>query len=80
MRGNATYIARSEDGRCVASFRAPLLDSVFSVSFPESITGAVALHRFTRMIEHEYGQRAELHIEDSFPLRGIWGEIGSERS
>jgi len=62
-------LARTEVGRCVASFQTDLLGSVFAVVFPESLTGAVALHRFVAMIEHQYGKPVELRIEEPFPVR-----------
>jgi hypothetical protein len=49
-------INRTEENRFVASFQADLLGSVFAVVFPENLTGAVALHRFATMIEHQYGK------------------------
>ena len=57
------------DGRCVATFRTDPLDAVFAVSFPENLSGAVALHRFAAMIEHEYGQPVQLRVDDQFPVR-----------
>ena len=62
-------ITRAEENRYIASFQTDLLGSVFAVVFPENITGAVALHRFTNMIEHQYGKPVELRIDDLFPER-----------
>ena len=62
-------ITRSDENRFVASFQADLLGSVFAVVFPENLTGAVALHRFATMIEHQYGKPVELRIDDPFPVR-----------
>mgnify|MGYP006308465221 CR=1 FL=1 len=62
--------ADGEEDRFIASFQADLLDSTFAVVFPESVTGAVALHRFACMIEHQYGGPVELRIdEELFPSR-----------
>ena len=71
MRGRnpVIHVARNGDGRCRASFHTDLLGAVFAVSFSESLTGAVALHRFVHMIEVEYGKPAELRIDDPFPVR-----------
>jgi hypothetical protein len=68
-RGNhpVSGIARSA-GRCIASFYTVLLDATFAVSFPENLSGAVALHRFVSMIEREYGKPVELRNDDSFPV------------
>ena len=59
-------IARSDRGECVASFRAELLGATFSVLFPESLTGAIALHRFAAMIEAQYGKPVELRLDEPF--------------
>ena len=70
MKTNGSHpvirIARSESGRCVATFRAELLGATFSVEFPESLTGAIALHRFATMIEGQYGKAVELRIDEPF--------------
>ena len=62
------------DGQFIASFQADVLGATFAVIFPENLTGAVALHRFTRMIESEYGKGVKLEIDDSlFPLKRMLG-------
>ena len=63
-------LARTEVGRCVASFQTDLLGSLYAVVFPESLTGALALHRFVAMIEHQYGKPVELRIDEPFAVRG----------
>ena len=70
MRGNCPVINISRAaGRCIASFRTELLDATFAVSFPENLSGAVALHRFASMVEREYGKPVELRIDDLFPVK-----------
>jgi len=53
--------------RFVASIRSELLDATYAVVCSQSVTGAVALHRFTRMISDAYGRQAKLRVaEDLF--------------
>ena len=54
----------SDSGRFVASFKAEVLGSTYAVIFPENITGAIALHRFVRMIEQQYGKQVEIRLAD----------------
>jgi hypothetical protein len=51
-------------GRFLATFHAPFLDATYALSFGESLTGAVALHRFACMIESQYGGKVEIRIDD----------------
>ena len=52
----------------VASFRSAFLDATYAVVFSQTITGALALHRFARMISGQYGKQVELRIaNDLFP-------------
>ena len=37
-------------GRFIASFSAEFLDATYALVFGESVTGALALHRFANMI------------------------------
>ena len=53
-----------EPGTYVASFTAPVLGATYAVVFSESITGAVALHRFATMISTDYGGKITLQIPD----------------
>ncbi len=54
----------------VASFRSEFLDATYALVFSKTITGAVALHRFARMISEQYGRQVELQIaDDLFPVR-----------
>ena len=53
-----------DSGRFVASFKAEVLGSTYAVIFPENITGAIALHRFVRMIEQQYGEQVEIQLAD----------------
>ena len=75
MRNNRTpiiTIAGIEDNpdRFVASFRSEFLDATYAVIFSQTITGAVALHRFARMISDQYGKQVELRIaNDLLPAR-----------
>ena len=56
--------------RVVAYFRSEFLDATYAVVFSKSITGAVALHRFARMISVQYSREVELQIaDDLFPVR-----------
>jgi hypothetical protein len=73
MRNSRTpviTIAGVEDNpdRFVASFRSEFLDATYAVVFSQTITGAVALHRFVQMISDQYGKQLELRIaNDLFP-------------
>jgi hypothetical protein len=51
-------------GRFVASFNAEVLGATYAVIFPETVTGAIALHRFVKMIEQQYGKQAEIRLAD----------------
>ena len=69
--------------RFVASFRSEFLDATYALVFSKSVTGAVALHRFARMISDQYGRQVELQIaDDLFPVKNkavedILNSIGS---
>ena len=59
-----------DSGRFVASFKAEVLGSTYAVIFPENITGAIALHRFVKMIEQQYGKQVEIRLADELlPFR-----------
>lgn len=47
----------------IAMFSSPVLSSTFSVVFPDSITGALALHEFADMLSTRFGQRVELNVD-----------------
>ena len=74
MRNNRAPVIRisavkDTAGKFIASFHSEFLDATYSLLFNESITGAVALHRFARMIESQYGCAVELQIVDEvFPM------------
>ena len=51
-------------GRHLATFHTPFLDATYALSFGESVTGAVALHRFACMIESQYGGKVEIRIDE----------------
>ena len=54
----------------VAMFASPVLASTFSVVFPDSITGAIALHDFANMLHLHFGRSVELRLDtDLFPPR-----------
>ena len=54
----------------VAVFSSPILGSTFSVVFPDSVTGAIALHDFAEMLRLRFGKPVELVLEtDLFPMR-----------
>ena len=62
--------ADGESGRYIASFQSDLLGATYAVVFRESVTGAVALHRFVTMIEGQYGKPIELRVDtDLIPFR-----------
>jgi len=73
MRNNRTpviTIAGVEDNpdQFIASFRSEFFDATYAVVFSQTITGAVALHRFVQMISGQYGKQVELRIaNDLFP-------------
>ena len=75
MRNNRTPVINiagvdENSNRFVASFRAEFLDATYAVVFSQTITGAVALHRFARMISDQYGRQVELQIaDDLFPVK-----------
>jgi hypothetical protein len=52
----------------VAAFTSEFLGATFAVTFPETITGAVALHTFAEMIRKQYGESADIIIPDGLPL------------
>ena len=53
-----------EPGAYVASFTAPVLGATYAVVFSETVTGAVALHRFADMIANHYAGKVTLQIPD----------------
>ena len=54
----------------IALFSAPVLSSVFAAVFPDSITGALALHDFVESLRLRYGRPVEIRLEtDLFPPR-----------
>ena len=66
----------------VAVFSSEFLGATFSVTFPETITGAVALHTFAEMIRKQYGPAVDIIIPDGLslpqnsPVRDMLSEIG----
>ena len=71
MRNNRAPVIRisavkDTAGKFIASFHSEFLDATYSLLFNETVTGAVALHRFARMIERQYGAEVELQIVDEF--------------
>ncbi len=75
MKNNRTpviTIAGDENNpdRFVASFRSEFLDAIYAVVFSQTITGAVALHRFVQMISGQYGRQVKILIaNDLFPAK-----------
>lgn len=47
----------------LAIYSSPVLSSSFSVVFPDSVVGAVALHDFAEMLRLRYGKPVELRVE-----------------
>ena len=59
-----------DSGSYIAMFSSPVLASTFSVVFPDSITGALALHEFADMLRMRFGRPVELQLDtDLFPPR-----------
>ncbi len=53
-------------GQYIATFLSEVLGATFSVVFPETITGAVALHTFAEMIRSYYGHAVEISLPIPF--------------
>ena len=54
----------------LAHFSSSFMGATFSVLFPDSITGALALHGFAEMLRLYYGRPVELVLEhDLFPMK-----------
>ena len=54
----------------VAHLSSPFLGSTFSLLFPDSITGALALHSFAEMLRLHYGNPVQLQLDnDLFPVK-----------
>ena len=59
-----------ESDTYIAMFDSPVLSSTFCVVFPDSVTGALALHEFADMLQMRFGRPVELHQNtDLFPVR-----------
>jgi len=57
-------------GRFIASFNAEFLNATYALTFSESVTGALALHRFAQMIENQYGKQVNIQLPDELlPFR-----------
>ena len=74
MRSNTPIIritgVDDDPDRFVASFRSEFLDATYAVVFSQTITGALALHRFAGMISDQYGKQVELRIANElFPVK-----------
>ena len=75
MRANNVPVIRitavdEKPNRFVASLRSEFLDATYAVVFSQTVTGAVALHRFARMISELHGRQATLQIaDDLFSVR-----------
>ena len=70
----------------VAAFRSEFLNATYAVLFPQTVTGAVALHRFATMISSQYGKQVEIQVpNDLYPVRNkaikdILNSIGQPES
>ena len=54
----------------IATFNSPVLSSTFCLVFPDSVTGAIALHDFADMLHQHFGRSVALHLDtDLFPVR-----------
>ena len=59
-----------DPGHYIATFDSPVLSSTFCVVFPDSVTGAIALHDFADMLHQHFGRPVELHLDtELFPVR-----------
>ena len=68
--GLAITIRPVHNDRYIALFSSPILSSTFSVVFPDSITGALALHDFAEMIRLRYDRPVEIELNlDEFVPR-----------
>lgn len=54
-------------GQFIASFNAEFLNATYALTFGESVTGALALHRFAQMIEDQYGKQVIIQLLDEVP-------------
>ena len=64
----------------VATFHSDVLGATFSVTFRETITGAVGLHTFAEMLRKQYGCAFEIAIMDVFGLphnSALWDVLKS---
>ena len=52
-----------DSGSYVAMFSSPVLSSTFCVVFPDSITGALALHEFSDMLHLRFDRSVEFHLD-----------------
>ena len=62
------YPLRENPSQYVAAFHSEVLGATFSVTFKETITGAVALHTFAEMLREHYGCPVDIAIMDGFGL------------
>ena len=62
------YPVSDSRSQYVAVFSSEFLGATFSVMFPETITGAVALHTFAEMIRKQYGPAVEITIPEGLSL------------
>jgi hypothetical protein len=75
MRSNRTPVITiagvdGDPDSFVATFRSEFLGATYAVLFPQTVTGAVALHRFATMISSQYGRQIEIQIpNDLYPVR-----------
>ena len=70
MRANNAPVIRitgvaENSERFVASLRSEFLDATYAVVFSATVTGAIALHRFARMISELHGRQATLQITEN---------------
>ena len=60
----------NDPDRFIASYHSEFLGATYAVVFPQTVTGAVALHRFATMISSQYGRQVEIQIpNDLYPVR-----------
>lgn len=62
------YPLRENSSQYVATFHSDVLDATFSVTFRETITGAIALHTFVELHRKQYGHPVEIAVMNAYGL------------
>ncbi len=57
-------------GRFIVLFNTEFFNATYALTFGESVTGALALHRFAKMIENQYGKQVNIQLSgELLPFR-----------